>query len=97
MRVRASNEDREQVIKALQRHTEAGRLTLDEYSDRVGTVYAATTLDDLRAATVDLPVLAPTAPPAKASAGANERQLLWTFVFAVIAVALIGGFYTFFH
>ena len=97
MGVRASDEDRQRVITALQRHTAAGRLTLDEFSDRVGTVYAAKTLDDLRAAIVDLPVLAPATPPAASPAASNERQLLLTFVFAVLAVVLIGAVYAVFH
>ncbi|MEV8511181.1 DUF1707 domain-containing protein [Dactylosporangium sp. NPDC051484] len=91
--VRASDEDRQRVIAALQRHTEAGRLTLDEFSDRVGIVYAAKTLDELRAAIVDLPALAPAAPPVSH----GDRQLLLTFVLAILAVALIGTVYTLFH
>ncbi|MER7001796.1 DUF1707 domain-containing protein [Dactylosporangium sp. NPDC000555] len=91
--VRASNEDRQRVIAALQRHTEAGRLTLDEFSDRVGIVYAAKTIDELRAAIVDLPALAPAAPPAPH----GDRQLLLTFVLAILAVALLGTVYTLFH
>ncbi|MFG2038229.1 DUF1707 domain-containing protein [Dactylosporangium sp. NPDC048998] len=92
--VRASDEDRQRVIAALQRHTEAGRLTLDEFSDRVGIVYAAKTLDELRAAIVDLPALAPAAPP---PASHGDRQLLLTFALAILAVALIGTVYTLFH
>ena len=81
------------MIDALQQHTEAGRLTLDEFSDRVGTVYAAKTLDELRSAVVDLPALAPAAPPAPHA----DRQLLLTFLLAIVAVALIGTVYTLFH
>jgi hypothetical protein len=92
--VRASDEDRQRVITDLQRHTEAGRLTLDEFSDRVGTVYAAKTLADLRAAIADLPALAPLAPPAVAHDG---RQLLLTFVLAIFALVLIGTAYKLFH
>jgi hypothetical protein len=92
--VRASDEDRQRVITALQRHTEAGRLTLDEFSDRVGTVYAAKTLDDLRAAIVDLPALAPAVPPAAEHDG---RQLLLTFLLAIVALVLIGTAYKLFH
>ncbi|UWZ36011.1 DUF1707 domain-containing protein [Dactylosporangium roseum] len=94
--VRASDEDRERVIAALHRHTEAGRLTLDEFAERVGTVYAAKTIDDLRAATVDLPVLAPVAAPSGA-ATSNERQLLLTFLLAVVAVVLVGTAYALFN
>ncbi|GAA4248601.1 MAG TPA: DUF1707 domain-containing protein [Dactylosporangium sp.] len=95
--MRASDEDRKRVIGVLQRHTEAGRLTLDEFSDRVGTVYAAKTLDDLRAAVVDLPALSPspsTPPPSEPHDG---RALLLTFALAIVAVALIGTAYTLFH
>jgi hypothetical protein len=92
--VRASDEDRQRVIGALQRHTEAGRLTLDEFSDRVGAVYAAKTLDDLRAAIVDLPALAPARPaPEPAPEPAHDRQLLLTFALAIAAVLLIGLVY----
>jgi len=99
--VRASDEDRQRVVTVLQRHTEAGRLTLDEFSERVSTVYRAKTLDDLRAATVDLPVLAP-APSATTTATdpavtANERQVLLMLLFAVIALVLIGTAYALFH
>jgi hypothetical protein len=92
--VRASDEDRQRVIGVLQRHTEAGRLTLDEFSDRVGTVYAAKTLDDLRAAIVDLPAIAPppAAPPPPEHHG--DRQLLLTFALAILAVVIIGVAYS---
>ncbi|WP_433052352.1 DUF1707 SHOCT-like domain-containing protein [Dactylosporangium sp. CS-033363] len=92
--MRASDEDRQRVIGVLQRHTEAGRLTLDEFSDRVGTVYAAKTLDDLRAAIVDLPALAPApaAPPAPEPAG--DRHLLLIFAIAIAVVAVFAVVYT---
>ncbi|WP_432980225.1 DUF1707 SHOCT-like domain-containing protein [Dactylosporangium sp. CA-233914] len=86
--MRASDEDRQRVIGVLQRHTEAGRLTLDEFSDRVGTVYAAKTLDDLKAAVIDLPALAPV--PAEPSV---DRQLLLTFGLAIAALVVIAVVY----
>jgi hypothetical protein len=92
--VRASDEDRRRAIGVLQHHTEAGRLTLDEFSDRVGTVYAAKTLNDLRAAVADLPAIAPPPAPPPPHDG---RALLLTFALAIIAVVLIGTFYTLFH
>jgi hypothetical protein len=94
MGVRASDDDRQRVIATLQRHTAAGRLTLDEFSDRVGTVYAAKTIDDLRTAIVDLPALPPAPPP---PAEHDGRQLLLTFALAIIAVAVIGTAYAIFH
>ncbi|MER7275342.1 DUF1707 domain-containing protein [Dactylosporangium sp. NPDC000244] len=86
--VRASDEDRQRVIGVLQRHTEEGRLSLDEFSDRVGTVYAAKTLDDLRAAIVDLPALAP-----KPAPETHDRQLLVIFALAIAVVAVFAVVY----
>jgi hypothetical protein len=88
--VRASDEDRQRVIGILQRHTEAGRLTLEEFSDRVGTVYAARTFEDLRAAVVDLPALPPKAPAPLPAPPAHDRQLLLTFALAIAAVVIIA-------
>jgi hypothetical protein len=45
--MRASDDDRQRVIQALQHHTQVGRLTLDEFADRCDTVLATKTLDDL--------------------------------------------------
>lgn len=45
--LRVSDADRERVVRALERHTVAGRLTLDEFAERVGRVLAAVTHDDL--------------------------------------------------
>ncbi|MFI5913423.1 DUF1707 domain-containing protein [Dactylosporangium sp. NPDC051541] len=91
--MRASDEDRQRVIGVLQRHTEAGRLTLEEFSDRVGTVYAAKTFDDLRAAVVDLPALSPKTPTPPAPPATHDRQLLLTFGLAIAAVVIIGIIY----
>jgi hypothetical protein len=87
--IRASDDDRQRVIDALQRHTAAGRLSLDEFTDRVGDAYSARTLGDLEAITRDL--------PATADPGAEDdavpahrpvrRDLL--IIFAVAAATLI--------
>jgi hypothetical protein len=82
-RVRASDADRQRVVNALERHVAAGRLTLDEYGDRVGRVLAATTLGELATLTGDLP-----ADDAGTSGGG--RQLAIAFLVAVLALALIG-------
>jgi hypothetical protein len=63
--VRASNDDRQKVIDQLRTHTGQGRLTLDEFSERVGEAYAATTLADLDRVLRELParpVPGPSAP-----------------------------------
>jgi hypothetical protein len=56
--VRASDADRERAVLALREHLVAGRLTLEEFTDRVSTALAATTTEEL--AVRDLPVAAPT-------------------------------------
>ena len=54
-RLRAADTDREHVADLLQRHTAAGRLSLDEYEQRVAGAWQATTLAELAALTADLP------------------------------------------
>ena len=55
--LRASEDDRERVIRELREHFAAGRLTSDEFSERVSAVYDAATLGELAEATRDLPAL----------------------------------------
>jgi class 3 adenylate cyclase len=52
---RVGDDDRQRVIDLLRIHTGAGRLTLDEFSDRAGEVFAAKTRRDLDAVLADLP------------------------------------------
>jgi hypothetical protein len=53
--VRASDEDREQLIAELNEHTVAGRLDTDELERRVRSAYVATTTGELDALRSDLP------------------------------------------
>lgn len=92
--MRASDADRQRVIDSLQRHTAAGRLTLDEFSERVGAVVAARTLQDLAATTVDLPAEEPTPAEPDEPHAANARQLAIAFAVAVLAIALLAVVYT---
>lgn len=52
---RLSDEDRERVVEILKTATSEGRLTLDEFSERVGTAYQAVSLGDLPPVLADLP------------------------------------------
>ena len=54
-RMRASHADREAAIEILKQGFAEGRLTQEEYGERVGLAYAARTYDDLTAITWDLP------------------------------------------
>ncbi|MFD1324477.1 DUF1707 SHOCT-like domain-containing protein [Micromonospora sonneratiae] len=85
VQMRASDDDRQRAIADLQRHTEVGRLSLDEFSDRVGAVYSARTLAELAAVSRDLPT---TPAPVGADSGPRDRRDLLV-VFAVAAVTLV--------
>jgi DUF1707 SHOCT-like domain len=79
--LRASDEDRRLVVAALERHTTAGRLSIDEFSERVGRAFAAVTHGDLALLTHDLP-----RDPAVAGV---SRQLLVSFLLSLGALALL--------
>jgi hypothetical protein len=64
--VLASDGEREQVVLALRDAVVEGRLTLEEFSERVGSAQAARTNEQLAALTRDLPVSARTLAPSRA-------------------------------
>jgi hypothetical protein len=53
--VRASDADREGTVDLLRRHSVDGRLTLEEFAERMGLAYEAKTQDELEQLTRDLP------------------------------------------
>jgi hypothetical protein len=57
--LRASDQDRDQVVAKLQRALGEGRIDLDEFDDRTWRVWQAKTYGDLAAITSDLPAAAP--------------------------------------
>ena len=63
-RARASDADREAVVRTLHDAVTRGLLTLQEGDERVAAAYAARFLDDLPSLTADLPPAAPSAPVA---------------------------------
>ncbi len=77
------------MVAALERHTGAGRLTLDEFAARVEAACGARTLDELSAVTSDLPALA----AEQALAPEDEkprRDLLLLFSIAIVALVLLA-------
>lgn len=54
-RIRASDADRERTVTLLREHHAEGRLTAEEFSDRVDRAFAAKTLGELDALLADLP------------------------------------------
>jgi Domain of unknown function (DUF1707)/Cell wall-active antibiotics response 4TMS YvqF len=53
--LRASDADRERAVLLLREHMVDGRLTLEEFTDRMSTAYAARTADELERLSRDLP------------------------------------------
>lgn len=70
--VRIGDDERERTAQALSRHLADGRLTLDEFEDRLGQAYKARTPSELAPVLRDLPALA--APPS-VRAGRERRTL----------------------
>ena len=54
--LRASDADRERVVEILRRHTAEGRITADEFDERMTAAYGARTMGALAELTTDLPV-----------------------------------------
>ena len=54
-RIRASDADRDRTAALLREHHAAGRLTADEFQERLDKAYAAKTLGELDELLVDLP------------------------------------------
>ncbi|MFG1795502.1 DUF1707 domain-containing protein [Nocardia sp. NPDC049149] len=65
---RASNAERDKVVRLLARHLEDGRIDLAEYDERTAQVYKTTTKDDLQLVLTDLPKLSKEPAGQKASA-----------------------------
>jgi hypothetical protein len=87
--IRASDDDRERTVAALERHTGAGRLTLDEFAERARLAHDARTLDDLAEVVRDLPA----EPVAVADADEGPRRdLLLLFAIAAATLLVLGIF-----
>lgn len=83
--LRASDADRHRLVAALERHTAAGRLSLDEYADRVDQVFLARGHGELAEIVADLP-----AEPAPVSPANATRHLAIAFLVALLALLVIG-------
>lgn len=85
MEIRASDEDRQRTVAALERHTGAGRLTLDEFAERARLAHDARTLEQLAAVVRDLPAEAP-------AEERPRRDLLMLFAVAAVTLVLLAIF-----
>jgi Domain of unknown function (DUF1707) len=95
--IRASDEERQQTADRLREHFAAGRLSLDEFEERLRVVYASKTRGDLDATTSDLPPPAPPAVSRGAGGGRARRAFAWeafgvvTLFLACVAIWVASG------
>lgn len=76
-KMRASDHDRQQVVEQLRSALEDGRLTMEEYVDRMEVAYQAATYGDLAPLCADLPASSPViARPQTAAAAAAPPAVL---------------------
>jgi hypothetical protein len=72
--LRAGDADREAVIEFLRAHVADGRLSMEEFEDRVALVWMARTFGDLDRITDDLPAPAAASSPPRPRAGPPVRH-----------------------
>jgi hypothetical protein len=98
--VRASDAEREQVVAELREHAAQGRLTLEEFSQRVDEAYDAKTLAALDEVRRELPAVAATPatrPRRKARRwlvsvmGGADRKGRWRVPRRMLVLSLMGG------
>ena len=87
--LRASDDDRDRLVEQLQRHAVAGRLSLDEYAERVDRVLVARTHSELAAVMHDLPAESTVDAPPDHREGA--RQLIVALLVALLVLAVLGA------
>ena len=88
-RLRASDDDRDRLVEQLQRHATEGRLSLDEYSERVDRVLVARTHGELAAVMHDLP--AESAVDTALGHRESARQLIVALLVALLVLAVLGA------
>ena len=88
-RLRASDDDRDRLIERLQRHAADGRLSLDEYAERVDRVLVARTHGELAAVVHDLP--AESTVDAAINHRESARQLIVALLVALLVLAVLGA------
>ncbi|MEU7769248.1 DUF1707 domain-containing protein [Nocardia sp. NPDC049190] len=88
--VRASDADREKMVDQLRHAMNEGRLSLDEFDDRVRQVYAAKTYGELTPLLSDLPAQRDSRPARAGGLVPHWVTIMWTpWVFVnVLCVAI---------
>jgi len=93
--MRAASADRERAVDVLKAGFAEGRLTQDEYNDRMGRAYSARTYGELAALTADLPAGASPLPPAAWPVPAYQPPASGTNSMAIASMVLgVAEFFT---
>jgi hypothetical protein len=103
--MRASDDDRQQVVDRLRAAVEDGRLKMEEFTERMGLAYQAVTYGDLAMLVADLPPASPqpgprlASAPAASPAAAAKRgvfadlpaalKVLWTIWLAAVSINVV--------
>ena len=88
--IRASDAERDRMAAALAEHAGAGRLTQDELSERLDSVFAARTRGELEAVLHDLPVV-PGGPDSGRGRGQARGELRGHLAaFVLVNLLLVG-------
>ena len=74
---RVADADRDRTVTQLRENVVEGRLTLDEFSERVGSALQATTRGDLLAVMADLPQTRPTAETLPERSTSSRKKRRW--------------------
>jgi class 3 adenylate cyclase len=77
--VRVSDSDRDETANLLRRHVSDGRLTMEEFSERLAEVYDARTRSDLQRTLRDLPDLNERKVPARPSSDPERERRIHRF------------------
>ena len=87
--LRVGDAEREQVVRALQRHYQLGRLTVNELEERVQNAYAAKVREDLTALLRDLPEEQSPQQVRLQDAGTGAHRRRWRS-YAMVSAGLVG-------
>ena len=93
--LRASDVDRDRTVAQLRQHLADGRLTMEEFSDRVDEAYAARTMNDLQHVLRELPhvrVQEPVSPEQRAKRDKLEHKKRREFQQGLVSYVLVNTF-----
>jgi hypothetical protein len=99
---RASDAEREATVTRLREAAAEGRLTVEEFTERIDAAYASSTLDELEPLTADLPAVAGSSSMAVEGGGggtsfvlgilgSGDRRGRWRVARKVTVVNVMGG------